>query len=183
MAGRKRALTESEATDWAGFASKIRPLDGRRPAVVPPRDGNGTEREVLRRAEVRTPAAARAAPLDVGIQPGGVDKSTWERFRRGQIGGVRKLDLRGMTARDAFAALRGFLCAAHADRVRCVEVVTGRGNGEGSGVLRRELPLWLNLPDVRPMILAAIHPHTSNAMHTHVANPGSVRLLLRKPKP
>ena len=86
-----------------------------------------------------------------------------------------------MTAHHAFAALRSFLRTAHADRVRCVEIVTGRGK-EGTGVLRRELPLWLNLPDLRPLVLAAAHPHASNAMHTHTANPGSVRLLLRRPR-
>jgi DNA-nicking Smr family endonuclease len=41
-------------------------------------------------------------------------------------------------------------------------------------VLRRELPLWLNLPEIRPLVLAASHPHA--------ANPGSVRLLLRRPR-
>jgi DNA-nicking Smr family endonuclease len=41
-------------------------------------------------------------------------------------------------------------------------------------VLRRELPLWLNLPALRPLVLAASHPHP--------ANPGSVKLLLRRPK-
>jgi DNA-nicking Smr family endonuclease len=54
------------------------------------------------------------------------------------------------------------------------EVITGRGATEGGGVLRRELPLWLNLPDLRPMVLAVTHPHPGN--------PGSVRLLLRRPR-
>ena len=61
----------------------------------------------------------------------------------------------------------GFLRGAHAERLRCVEVVTGH-----SGVMRRELPLWLNLPELRRLVLAAAHPHA--------ANPGSVRLLLRR---
>jgi hypothetical protein len=39
-------------------------------------------------------------------------------------------------------------------------------------VLRRELPLWLNLPEFRGVVLAAAHPHA--------ANPGAVRLLLRR---
>jgi hypothetical protein len=46
-------------------------------------------------------------------------------------------------------------------------VVTGQG-----GVLRRELPLRLNLPELRGVVLAAAHPHA--------ANPGAVRLLLRR---
>jgi DNA-nicking Smr family endonuclease len=120
--------------------------------------------------------------LGVGGQPAGVDTASWQRFRRGQLPSGRKLDLHGMTAQQAFHALRAFLRAAHADRLRCVEIVTGRGNGEHGGVLRREFALWLNLPDIRPLVLAAVHPHTSSAMHSHVANPGSVRLLLRRPR-
>jgi DNA-nicking Smr family endonuclease len=81
-----------------------------------------------------------------------------------------------MTAQAAFHALTTFLHAAHADHVRCVEIVTGRGSGsgkgEGTGVLRREFPHWLNRPDIRPLVLGAAHPHA--------ANPGAVRLLLRR---
>ena len=130
--------------------------------------------------ETRAPVPeVQAAPrvmarLDVGGQPAGVDKATWQRFHRGKLGSVRKLDLHGMTAHAAFHALLGFLRVARADGVRCVEVVTGRGSGEGGGVLRREFPLWLNLPEIRPMVLAAAHPHA--------ANTGSVRVLLRRPR-
>ncbi len=97
---------------------------------------------------------------------------TWQRFRTGKLPATRTLDLHGHTAQRAFHALGGFLRAAYADRVRCVEVITGRGSGEHGGVIRWELPMWLNSPQVRPLVLAAAHPHA--------ANPGSVRLLLRR---
>ena len=45
-------------------------------------------------------------------------------------------------------------------------------SGESGGVIRRELPHWLNLPEIRPLILGAAHPHA--------LNPGSVRLILRR---
>jgi DNA-nicking Smr family endonuclease len=178
MASRARALTEVDAAEWALFARRIAPLRGRRAIVPPDISVQGAPPEAVR-FETRTTPPARAVFLGVGDQPPGVDSAAWRQLHRAR--GTRKLDLHGMTAQHAFAALRTFLRSAHADRVRCVEIVTGRGK-EGSGVLRRELPLWLNLPDIRPMVLAAAHPQTSSAMHAHTANPGSVRLLLRRPR-
>ena len=113
-----------------------------------------------------------AAPLAVGTQPGGIDRATWHRFQSGRLTTGRTLDLHGMTAQRAHHALVAFLRTAHADQVRCVEVVTGRGSGENGGVIRREFPHWLNLPDIRPLILGAAHPHA--------LNPGSVLLILRR---
>jgi DNA-nicking Smr family endonuclease len=120
------------------------------------------------------PPKVRAArqPLAVGDAPGGVDAATWQRLRGGKLVPERKLDLHGCTAQRAYHELVAFLRAAHADHLRCVEVVTGRGSGDETGVLRRELPMWLNRPDLRPLVLAAAHPHA--------ANPGAVRLLLRR---
>ena len=85
---------------------------------------------------------------------------------------VRTLDLHGKTAQAAFHALERFVHAASGDRVRCVEVITGRGSGEGGGVIRREMPFWLNSAGLRPLILAAAYPHAGNL--------GATRLLLRR---
>lgn len=173
MARRARALTETEATEWARFAHRIVPLRGRRAVASP--DVASPEAVPEPRVPAFVPSRAiRAAHLGIGGQPPGVDTSTWQRFHRGKLGTARKLDLHGMTAQAAFHSLRSFLRAAHADRLRCVEIVTGKGGGESGGVLKREFPLWLNLPDIRPMVLAAAHPHA--------ANQGSVRLLLRRPR-
>jgi len=111
-------------------------------------------------------------PLSVGESPGGVDGASWQRLRGGKFAPERRLDLHGFTAQRAYHALVAFLRSAHADRLRCVEVITGRGSGDETGVLRRELPLWLNRPDIRPLVLAAAHPHAANS--------GAVRLLLRR---
>ena len=178
---RRSGLTEADQSAWASYASRIAPLPGRtRPvlAEVPAADSRPRSAARSPTPRPRPGAFARGAPtaspaLAVGTQPGGVDNATWQRLRTGRLRGVRVLDLHGQTAQRAFLALVAFVRNAHADRLRCVEVVTGRGSLEG-GVLRRELPLWLNLPEIRPLVLAASHPHA--------ANPGSVRLLLRRPR-
>lgn len=179
MAARPRkTLSESDLREWANYASAIKPLAGRKLPDLPPDlpPGPVIAAPIQHPAHPVTPRKPTpiASTLAVGSQPGGVDNSSWNRFRSGKLASMRTLDLHGRTAQRAFHALHSFLHAAHSDHVRCVEVITGRGAGETGGVLRRELPLWLNLPALRPLVLAASHPHA--------ANTGSVRLLLRRPK-
>lgn len=173
---RRARLTEQDRRDWASFARQITLLPGKSLADLPPEAPGTAATPPPRPADPTPPKMPTAWPaaLSVGNQPGGLDNATWNRFRSGKLAPARTLDLHGRTAQRAFHALYGFLLAAHADHVRCVEVITGRGSGETGGVIRRELPLWLNLPTLRPLVLAASHPHA--------ANPGAVRLLLRRPK-
>jgi DNA-nicking Smr family endonuclease len=57
-----------------------------------------------------------------------------------------------MTQAQAHAALSRFLLAAQAGGARFVLVITGKGD-TGRGVLRRQVPLWLELPDFRDQVL------------------------------
>ena len=168
---RRSRLTDTDRADWANFTSRIRPLPGR-PHTPPSPTVEPTLAPRLRPPPASHRPSATQSPLAIGQPPGGVDRATWQRFRTGRLRAARTLDLHGQIAQRAFQALLAFLRAAQAEQLRCVEIVTGRGGPEGTGVLRRELPLWLNRPDIRPLILAAAHPHA--------ANPGSVRLLLRR---
>jgi DNA-nicking Smr family endonuclease len=164
---RRSRLTEAERALWASYASRIRRLPGRAPLAAVPEATSVPQPRPRPPASPRGASTSALAPLAVGTQPGGLDTASWQRLRTGKLPTVRTLDLHGYTAQRAFHALAGFLRTAHAEGQRCVEVVTGQG-----GVLRRELPLWLNLPEFRGLVLAAAHPHA--------ANPGSVRLLLRR---
>ena len=65
-----------------------------------------------------------------------------------------------MTQSEAHAALVRFLRRAQADGARMALVVTGKGAGtrrarcrDERGVLRRQVPLWLALPEFRPFIV------------------------------
>jgi DNA-nicking Smr family endonuclease len=163
---RRTRLTEADRALWDKYTGGIRRLPGRTPLPAQQEQG------VPPPARPRTSTLERTVqipslPLAVGAQPGGVDTASWQRLRTGKLPPVRTLDLHGHTAQRAFHALGNFLRTAQAEGVRCVEVVTGQG-----AVLRRELPLWLNQPEFRRLVLAAAHPHA--------ANPGAVRLLLRR---
>ncbi len=171
---RQKALTETDRAEWAAYASRIAPLPG---VVVPPMPALAAPPASAVPVEIALPTLRQRLPtklIAVGENPGGLDNASWNRLRSGKLPPARRLDLHGRTAQRAYHALHDFLASAHSDRVRCVEIITGRGSGEAGGVIRRELPMWLNLPALRPLVLAASHPHA--------ANPGSVLLLLRRPR-
>jgi DNA-nicking Smr family endonuclease len=175
MPPRTRPLTEQDRAVWASFIRDVTALSGRESPAHPP--AAAAKPTVTRPSENATPAPRpKPAPpaLVTGLHPAGLDKSTWNRFRSGKLQAARTLDLHGKTAQSAFHALERFLVSAHTDQLRCVEIITGRGAGEHGGVIRRELPHWLNLPALRPLVLAASHPHAKN--------PGSTRVLLRRHK-
>ena len=106
-----------------------------------------------RRARPAPLGAVRMPELDPGIAAG-LDARTMERLRRGRIRPEGRLDLHGMIQTDAHGALTSYIEGAAAAGKRCIVVITGKGRvSEGGGVLRRQLPGWLNGPLVRPYII------------------------------
>jgi DNA-nicking Smr family endonuclease len=74
-----------------------------------------------------------------------------------------RLDLHGMTQVRAHHALLGFLQRAHHDGLTFVLVITGKGAASGldaeRGVLRRQVPQWLSLPEFRSLVIGFEQAH------------------------
>ena len=168
---RRRAIDVADQELWARFVRDIAPLPGHAMPAEPPPAALPAPREA---PVVVRPPAARAAPppLVVGERSAGLDVRRWRALGTGRIRAERRLDLHGHTADAARAALERFLLRAAGEGVRCVEIITGRGSGETGGVIRRELPFWLDHPALRVLVLAARHPTP--------ANTGAILLLLRR---
>jgi DNA-nicking Smr family endonuclease len=180
-ARRRRSLTPDEAELWQGFVTATGIVPLRPAAFAEPRPepvpGAPAPVAVGPPPPVPAPPPPRPAPLAelaVGVPPGGVDRRRWDALRRGRLAPERTLDLHGRRAEEAHLAVTRFIAQAQAQGLRCIAIVTGKGTGETGGVLRRELPHWLNAPGLRPMILAVAHPHS--------ANTGAVHVLLRRRK-
>ena len=169
-----RGLSEADRALWRAYAAEIVPLPGRE---LPPEPAAAPVAPVAA-AAVAAPVVSASAPrwtppdIAVNAPPAGLDDRRWRDLRRGRIAPERTIDLHGRRAQEAHAAVHAFLADAYADGLRCVAVITGRGSTTEGGVLRRELPHWLNAPDLRRIILGAAHPHR--------ANTGAVHLLLRR---
>ena len=74
-----------------------------------------------------------------------------------------RLDLHGMTQMRAHRALTGFLHRAHHEGLTFVLVITGKGKVGGldaeRGVLRRQVPEWLGLPEFRSLVVGFEEAH------------------------
>ncbi len=92
--------------------------------------------------------------LTVG-KPISLDRRTAIRLRRGQIKIEGRLDLHGYNQVEAIKILKKFIQQSSESNKRFVLVITGKGSvGDSRGVLRRELPNWINHEDIRHQILA-----------------------------
>jgi len=115
--------------------------------------------------------------------PQALDKRTHDRLRKGKKAPEARIDLHGMTAAQAYGALRGFILSCHARGLRLVLVITGKGNTTRdeigimptrNGVLRHALPQWLDAPDMHPMILQI------SAAHMRHGGGGAYYVYLKK---
>ena len=166
---RRKGLTDEDLQLWAAYSRTLtRLMPGRAKLVLPPDLPPPAPAQTVTAPVAARPGAARpAAELGLNTAPAGLDKAAWKNFRGGKTRTEARLDLHGHTAVRAHHEVRHFLEAAYAGGLRHVEIITGKGE-----ILARELPHWLNAPGLRPLILAAAHPHAANA--------GSVRILLRR---
>jgi DNA-nicking Smr family endonuclease len=165
----KRALSEEERALWEGVAKEIKPLRKK------PRSGK-TE---AASAEVETAAAAKAAMPPNPLPSAKIPQATKPivpplaplgRRERAQLSRGRKdidarLDLHGMTQARAHRALFGFLQRAHSDGLTFVLVITGKGRAgvdPDRGVLRRQVPQWLALPEFRALVVGFEEAHVGH---------------------
>lgn len=156
---RRRALSEEERELWDTVARQVKPLRKHRvaKAQTAPRTEPSSAAPVPRpapspRAIPAAPAPRVAKPAIPPLAPLGKRERT--KLSRGRSEIEARLDLHGMTQMRAHRALTGFLHRAHQDGLTFVLVITGKGRSGGeSGVLRRQVPEWLSLPEFRAFVV------------------------------
>jgi DNA-nicking Smr family endonuclease len=114
----------------------------------------------------------------INLQPSSfqVDAGLKKRFEKGELPIDGKIDLHGMTLAQAHHCFTQFIMGKIQDGARFVLVVTGKGSGDGTGVIRKNLPLWCDDKNLKPHIL-----QITSAQAKHGGS-GASYILLRRQK-
>lgn len=105
-----------------------------------------------------------------------VDAALKKRFEKGELPIDGKIDLHGMTLAQAHHRFTQFIMGKIKDGARFVLVITGKGSGDGTGVIRKNLPLWCDDKNLKPHIL-----QITSAQAKHGGS-GASYILLRRQK-
>ena len=191
MARRKRGLSDDERVLWCEVVKTATPLEreaireemAKAVEVVPgpvaaPLPISKPQRKQSVGMVLRPVRAARPAlgvdlapdPSTISEQPGSVmDRRTFEKMRRGKLRPDARIDLHGMTADHAKAALTGFILGARAGGARLVLVIAGKGRlgvddhaPHRKGVLRHGVPIWLRQGPLTGLVLQVTPAHRSD---------------------
>src|SRR5262245_8708516 len=162
---RKRGLSEEDRALWESVAKQVKPLRKRR-ASKPLVDAVEAESKAAPKP-VSPPRLIAPPKIAVLARPEPPPLAPIGRRERSHLSRGRKeidarLDLHGMTQTRAHRALFGFLQRAHHDGLTFVLVITGKGKmGSESerGVLRRQVPQWLSLPEFRSLVVGFEEAH------------------------
>ncbi len=181
---RRRGLTHEDRELWSRVAKTATPMHPkpRKPAEDPlstpkspalqPRPMPGFElpatlriggKALPKRAHDLAPSPAeamRTAPLRM-------DHKTHKQMTRGKMRPEARLDLHGMTLAQAGPALIGFILSCHAQGLRLVLVITGKGSRAGDegplptrpGALRHQVPHWLHTAPLAAVVQQVAPAH------------------------
>ena len=93
--------------------------------------------------------------LDPKIIPSGISASQADKLKKGKIRPERTIDLHGFTQLRAHSYINEELIKCHRSNIRSILVITGKKFGKlgAEGVLKKEVPKWLNLSPLKEIIL------------------------------
>ena len=159
-ARRRRPLSDEERELWESVARQVKPLR-KTPRLARPLTA---EAAVVPVAPLRPASPVKIAPPPKQQAPplAPIGRRERAQLSRGKKEIDARIDLHGMTQTRAHRALFGFLQRAHHEGLTFVLVITGKGKiGAESerGVLRRQVPQWLALPEFRTLVVGFEEAH------------------------
>lgn len=170
--GRKGTLSPEDRELWGKVTKTLTPLH---PDPKKPEDG-GMEAalEAVPAKPAKQPKMATAVKAPQPAKPPAPPPlhQLEHRYRKKLVRGSKpieaRIDLHGMTQSRAHDRLRAFLYEAQARGHKVVLVITGKGHAperaymDERGILRRMVPQWLAMPDLRHIVIGYEEAHAAH---------------------
>lgn len=184
MVGRRpRGLRPEEEALWQKVVEKAEPLHPprKRKLIKPMPDPKPVHEKPARELvpfRLGQKAAHGAPPHDLSPElaeriagtPVAMDRKSFTQMKRGRLKPEARIDLHGMTLAQAHPALNRFILDSTARGLRLVLVITGKGKSrpdhgpipERMGVLKHQVPHWLNTPPLNTLVLQLAEAHVKH---------------------
>jgi len=177
---RRRQVTDEEQALWRTVTRSVSPLRRHRKHTAPDADRDEPEPKPTARPASSSssvgvgqkPAKSTPKPKEPALEP--LDRRSKQKLVRGTQAIDARLDLHGYRQSEAHAALLRFLHRQQAKGAKTVLVITGKGGNPDRerGVLKRQVPMWLALPEFRGLVVgfgdAAIGHGGDGALYVRV---------------
>jgi len=177
LMARRRTLRPEEEELWHAVARTAQAMHPVRrvPAPVAPPESVPPKADMRPVAPFAMGTKTSTRPHDllpslreqIAAHPLKMDAKQFARMSRGRLAPEARIDLHGMTLAEAHPELMHFILDTHRQGMRLVLVITGKGKirDEGGpipsrmGVLRHQVPQWLRLPPLGPVVQQVAEAH------------------------
>lgn len=151
-----KTITPQDIAEWQREVENIKPL----PSVEEPPQAPLIIDEITPKSSEKGLYNHNSFDELVIGDTANIDGNLADKFVKGQLKIEARLDLHGLSEKEAFAKVRDFIIDSYHQGRRCVLIITGKGERvdpwwESKGVIKQSFPRWLNHADIRPYLLSS----------------------------
>lgn len=177
--GKRRSLTSEELELWEKATATAERLHMEKPEFVQIIEVPKARipDPVRKMAGIALGSKAPVVPEKLDLKPSledrlaatspNMDKRNFDRLKKGKKAVDATLDLHGLTLAAAHPRLLSFVLNSHANGLRLLLVITGKGRDMKAepyaerprGVLRQQVPDWLSRPPLSHLVLQITQAH------------------------
>ena len=176
----KKKISSNDLKLWYQIVDKVEPIKKRDNPDIKDQEqssidagsiisGDVNQKKIIKTKISKDKAAIKLAPSKVPMRKDellkftGIHRRLEQKMSRGQIDIDSTLDLHGMTQEEAKHATINFIKVANKNNLKIILIITGKGisnentntrnkNRFERGVLNKNLPAWLQMPEIRDYV-------------------------------
>ena len=176
----KKKISSNDLKLWYQIVDKVEPIKKRDNPDIKNQEQSGidaariiardvNQKKIIKKKISKDKVAIKLAPSKVPTKKDellkftGIHRRLEQKMSRGQIDIDSTLDLHGMTQEEAKHAIINFIKVANKNNLKIILIITGKGisnentntrnkNRFERGVLNKNLPAWLQMPEIRDYV-------------------------------